>query len=69
MRPVFSRRGFASSPGAGSGSNVGNLRSGLVANRFIFGDVVLRQDAQVHHQSIYFFVDSELSSCHILISL
>jgi hypothetical protein len=69
MRPVFRRGAFDTSPGAAPGINVGSLGVGLVA-RLLCGDViVLRQDAQVHHQRICFFIESKLASRHKLISL
>jgi len=61
-------RGIASRPGAAHGGDVRGLRTRIVA-RLLFGDVVLGQDAQVHHQRICFFVESELGSRHKLVSL
>ena len=55
--------------GATHGGDVGGLRAGIVAKRFLNGDAVLGQDAQVHHQRICFFVKSELGSRHKLVSL
>lgn len=57
-----------STPGATHGGDVGGLRAGIVA-RLLLGDAVLGQDAQVHHQRICFFVESELGSRHKLVSL
>lgn len=61
-------RGIASRPGTAHGGDVGSLGAGIVA-RLLLGDAVLRRDAQVHHQRMRFFVESELGSCHKLIFL
>lgn len=63
---MFSRA-LASRPGATHGGDVGSLCAGIVANRWLFRDVVLRQYAQVHHQRMCFFVESELGIRHDLI--
>lgn len=60
-------RAIASTPGFAHRGDIGSLCAGIVANRWLFGDVVLRRDAQVHHQRMRFFVEFYLSSRHKLI--
>ena len=57
-----------STPGAAHGGDVRSLRAGIVAS-LLLGDAVLGRDAEVHHQRICFFVESELGSRHKLVSL
>ena len=67
-RIIYSSGATANTPGAAHGGDVGSLGAGIVAS-LLLGDAVLGQDAQVHHQRICFFVESELGSRHKLVFL
>ncbi len=66
---TFTRGGTLSTPGTAHGGDIRSLRAGIVAKGLLGGDAVFWRDAQVHHQRICFFVESELGSRHKLVSL